>query len=86
MSNLRGTKYFIFMSVCHLNEPKYILNGKHLPKHRKCIVFLNIDFAQYTFRKLCTKLIYASKLEKRNEVACIIFRIKETTKHRKLEA
>lgn len=84
--DLRGTKYFIFMSVCHLNESKCILNGNNLPEHSKYIVFLNRDFAQYTFRKLCTKLIYALKLKKRNDVACIIFRIKETKKHRKLEA
>lgn len=63
MSNLRGTKYSIFMSMRHLNEAKYIQKGKYLPKHSKCIVFLNTDFAQYTFKKPSTKFIYALKLE-----------------------
>lgn len=74
--------FHIHSWIFHINELKHILNWKHLPKHSKCIVFLNIDFAQYTFRKPCTKLIYALKLEKQSEVACIIFRIKETTKQK----
>lgn len=74
------------MSTCHPNEAKYILKGKHLPKHSKCIVFLNIDLVQDTFKKPCAKLIYAFKLENWNEVTGITFKTKEATKHSKLDA
>lgn len=48
--------------------------------------FLEYRLCSIYLQEILYQLIYALKLEKSNEVTCILFRIKETTKHSKLEA